>query len=764
MNLLRTPFTIALLAIASFISAIAQNKPTTIDEKVDALVAKLSLEEKVGQMTQINLNLVLKGDYSNNDGTIDPARLRDAVVKYKVGSILNSINHAYPLATWHQIIKEIQDAATKETPNKIPVLYGIDAIHGETYTLESTLLPHNLALAATRNVDLVRRGAKVTAKETRASGIRWNFAPVLDLGRQPLWPRFPETFGEDPYIISQLGPSLIKGLEEDGLTSPTAVASCMKHYIGYSAPASGKDRTPAYIPEIVLREYYLPQFKAAVDAGSSTLMINSGEINGIPVHSSKYLLTDVLRGELGFKGVAVTDWEDIIRLQDRHHIASSQKEAVKIAINAGVDMSMVPHDYKFYEYLIELVKEGSVPQSRIDEAVKRIIRLKFQLGLFDNAYPEPAAIKNFGLPEYGQIALEAAHESVILLKNDVSAKNGNTPLLPLPKNKKVLIAGPAGNSITTLHGCWSYTWQGDDASWYPKTTKSIAKAISDKIGAANVEIISTPKFSDAANVNTQTLIEKAKAVDYIVLAIGEEAYAESPGVIDDLNLSKEQIALAKAAASTGKPVVLVISEGRPRIISEIVPEFSSILISTWAGSKSGDAIADVLFGDYNPNGRLPFTYHKNAGDVVFYDRKHTEDVQELAPGVMTYNGYKPQWEFGHGLSYTTFEYGDIQLSSEVLKANGILTVKVDVKNSGKIDGKHSIDLFTSDIYASITPSVKRLRKFTKIDLKAGETKTVTFELTKKDLAFVNNSLKTVTEPGDFEVSVGGKKKKFKYED
>ncbi|MBY0424080.1 MAG: glycoside hydrolase family 3 protein, partial [Cytophagales bacterium] len=516
MNLLRIPISIAFMAVASLSSLFAQTK-SPIDEKVDALVAKMSLEEKVGQMTQVNLNLLVKGDYSNMDGSLDPARVKDAVVKYKVGSILNAINHGYPLATWHQIIKEIQDAS-KETPNKIPVLYGIDAIHGQTFTLESTLLPHNLALAATRNVEIAKKGAKVTAKEARASGLRWNFAPVLDLGRQPLWPRFPETYGEDPYIVSQMGPAMCKAMEEDGLSSPTAVASCMKHYIGYSAPASGKDRTPAYIPEIVLREYYLPQFKAAVDAGASTLMINSGEINGVPVHSNKYLLTDVLRGELGFKGVAVTDWEDIIRLQDRHHIATSQKECVKIAINAGVDMSMVPHDYKFFDYLLELAKEGGVPMSRIDESVKRILRLKFQLGLFENPYTEPSAVKNFGLPEYSQIALEGAQESIILLKNDPSSKNGNAPILPLPKNKKVLIAGPAANSITTLHGCWSYTWQGADASWYPKSTKSIAKAISDKIGAANVEIISTPNFADASNVNTQQLIEKAKNADYIILA------------------------------------------------------------------------------------------------------------------------------------------------------------------------------------------------------------------------------------------------------
>lgn len=764
MNLLKTQFTVAALAIASIVTVSAQNKSADIDKKVDALISKMSLEEKVGQMTQVNLNLTLKGGYGNNDGVVDSSGMRVAVAKWKVGSILNAINHAYSVPTWHSIITQMQDIALKETPNKIPVLYGIDAIHGTTFTLESTLLPHNLALAATRNVEIARQGAKVTAKETRASGIRWNFAPVLDLGRQPLWPRFPETYGEDPYIISQMGPAMCKGMEEDGLSSPTAVASCMKHFIGYSAPASGKDRTPSYIPEIVLREYYLPQFQAAVNAGSSTLMINSGEINGVPVHSSKYLLTDVLRGELGFKGVAVTDWEDIMRLQDRHHIASSQKEAVKIAINAGVDMSMVPHDYKFCEYLIELAKEGAVPMTRIDQAVKRILRLKFQLGLFDNAYPEPLATKNFGLAEYGKIALDAAHESVILLRNDASDKNANAPLLPLPKNKRVLVAGPASNSVSSLHGCWSYTWQGSDLSWYPKTTKSIAKAISDKIGASNTIIVATPNFNDLVNITPKKINQKIDSCDYVVLVLGEDAYAESPGVIDDLNLSKEQIAIAKAATATGKPVVLVLSEGRPRIINDIEADFSSIVLSTWAGSKSGDAIADVLFGDYNPDGKLPFTYHRTAGDIVFYDRKHTEDVQELAPGVMTYNGYKPLFEFGHGLSYTSFEYGDIKLSSDVLKGDGKLTVSVEVKNTGKIAGKHAIDLFTSDIYASITPSVKRLRKFTKIELKAGEAKVVSFELNKKDLQFINNNLKAVTEAGDFEVIVGGKKAKFRFED
>lgn len=752
------------LVLTSFKPEKIENTSAEVDKKVQALLAKMSIEEKVGQMTQVNLNMVLKDGYGNTDGTVDPVALRKALVDYKVGSLLNAINQAYTVDQWHTILKQIQDVATKETPNKIPVIYGIDAIHGTTFTLESTLFPHNIGLAATRNPALAKQGAKITAKETRASGIRWNFDPVLDIGRQPLWSRFAETFGEDVHIVKTFGAETIKGYEEDGINKTTAVASCMKHFIGYSGSTTGKDRTPSLIPEIVLREYYLPQFKAAVDAGVSTVMINSGEINGYPVHANKYLLTDVLRKELGFQGLAVSDWEDIIRLHERHNVASTPKEAVRMAVMAGIDMSMVPHDFTFFDYLVELVKEGSVPMSRIDEACGRILKLKFQTGLFDNAYPEVEAKKNFGLPEYRKAALDAARESITLLKNDKAKDTDTEVILPLAKNKKVLIAGPGGENITSLNGCWSYTWQGDVAKWYPKWNKTIRQAVETKVGAANVVNISKEGFTKKVNYKTEELIEAAKSVDVIFLCLGENAYAEQPGVIDDLNLPENQIELAKAAYSTGKPVVLILTQGRPRIIREIEAEAAAIVLAYWPGSMGADAIADVVFGDYNPDGKLPFTYPRFSGDILTYDHKLTDAIQELTPGRITYNGYKPQYPFGHGLSYTTFTYGDLKLSSDKLTKDGKLKVSVEVKNTGKKDGKIAVELYTRYHFASITPSVRRLRKFQKISLAAGKSQVVEFTIDKSDLAFVNGDLKTVTEVGDFDVMIGDKKAKFTYVD
>ncbi|MCU0429880.1 MAG: glycoside hydrolase family 3 C-terminal domain-containing protein [Cytophagaceae bacterium] len=760
-------FLLASVAVLAILSSCSKNGKegqsksggsTDVDPKVKELLSKMSLEEKVGQMTQVNINMILVDGYGSKDGTIDPALLDTAVVKYKVGSLLNAVPSAYSVDQWHAMIKQIQDAAQK-TPNKIPVIYGIDAIHGVTFTQNSTLFPHNIAEAATRNPDLVAKGAKVTALETRASGIRWNFDPVLDIGRNPVWARFPETFGEDPFIVKTMGVATIKAYEEDGLKNKTAVASCMKHFIGYSNPATGKDRTPAYISEIQLREYYLPQFKAAVQAGSSTIMINSGEINGVPVHGNKYLLTDVLRTELGFQGLVVSDWEDIIRLHTRHKIAATPKEAVKIAVNAGVDMSMVPHDFSFYKLLIELVNENQVSKERIDEAVGRILTLKANLGLLDNPYGEADAKANFGKAEYSALALEAAREAMTLLKND-SVKGA--PVLPLAKTAKVLVAGPGANSITSLNGCWSYTWQGADASKYPSTYKTVAQAISDKLGAKNVSILGNANYKDAANYDSKALAAKAKASDYIILCLGEDAYAETPGTIFDLNLDPAQTALAKAAIATGKPVILVLIEGRPRIIKDIVPGVKGILQAYWPGSQGGAAIADVLFGDYNPNGKLPYTYPMYPNMIMTYDCKFSEIDEELTPGIFSQTGYKYQFPFGFGLSYTKFTYSNFKLSKDSIQGDDKITVSVDVTNSGTRDGKEVVEVYTRDLFASITPPQRRLRGFNKIELKAGETKSVNFELSKDDLAFVNADLKTVTEDGEFEVMIGDFKKIFRY--
>lgn len=735
------------------ISVMAQ-KVASPEAMAASLVKKMTLEEKVGQMTQVTLAVVAKGGWANEDGSLDTALLRKAILDYKVGSLLNTTAHALPAETWRQIMKQIQDEV-QQSRLKIPVVFGLDAIHGQTYTLESTLFPQNLAMAATRNTELVRQAAKVTAMELRASGVRWNFAPVLDIGRQPLWSRFPETFGEDVFIVKTMGAAAVKAYEEDGLKNPTAVATSLKHYLGYSASRNGKDRTPIYLPEIELREYYLPQFREAVKMGSASVMVNSSEINGTPVHASKYLLTDVLRKELGFEGVIVTDWEDIKRLHDRHNVAATPREAVVMAVNAGIDMSMVPGDYSFYDLLIEAVKNGEVSMSRIDDAVKRILVMKYKTGLFDNPYPEPASFANFGKPAYKELALTAAREAMTLLKNQDN-------ILPLPKGKKILVAGPGAQSISALNGCWSYTWQGNVDKWYPADSKTIYEAMKEKFGAGAVFTTTEKGYDSPQNLDVQALKKAATAADVIVLCIGENAYAESPGNIRDLALPKEQEDLVTAAALTGKPVILVLNEGRPRFITNIEPAVKGILMAYWSGRKTAEAIADVLSGDYNPDGKLPFTYHRSMGEIVLYDRKPTEEVREVFNDNIN-TGYDPLYPFGFGLSYTTFAYRDLSLSSNQLAAGGQITVTVKVKNTGVRAGKHSVELYTRDLYASITPNMRRLRAFEKISLNPGEEKTVTFTLRPEDLAFVNAQLKTVTEPGQFEVIIGDLKATFNYQ-
>ena len=737
------------LAFLSF-----SQKTDNIREKVDALIKQMTLEEKVGQMTQVTMALITKGGWGNQDGSVDPVALKKAVQDYKVGSILNTTAHALSAETWCQVQTQIQDEA-KNTRLKIPVIYGLDCIHGQTYTLNATLFPQSIAMAATRNPELAGTLTKIAAKELRASGVRWSFAPVLDCGRQALWSRFPETYGEDVYIGKIMGASVVRAFQEDGLKSPTAVACCIKHYLGYSAARTGKDRTPSYLPEIELREYYLPQFREAVKAGAATIMINSGDINGTPVHASKYLLTDVLRKELGFEGVIVTDWEDIIRLHTRHLVANTPRQAVVLAINAGIDMSMVPGDFSFFDLLKEAVQKGEVSMSRIDDAVRRILTLKMKLGLFDDPYPEKEATANFGKPEYQNVALDAAHEAMTLLKNENN-------ILPLSKDKKILVAGPAAQSISALNGCWSYTWQGKDERWYPADSKTIAQTIIEKTASGNVTVIGAKGFDNPDNYDAEKIKASAAGVDIIVLCLGEDAYAESPGNTMDLALPENQLALAKAAISTGKPVVVVLAEGRPRLITGIEPQLNGILMAYWSGKKTAEAVADVLFGDYNPDGRLPFSYPRSMGEMVLYDRKHTEDVREIFNENMTWDGYHPLFPFGYGLSYTSFEYGPIQLSSNSLNATGKLTVTVNIKNTGNRDGKHTVELYTHQQYASITPCMQRLRAFKKIFLKAGESKSVSFVLDRNDLAFVNASLKTVTEAGDFDIMIGDKKTSFSY--
>lgn len=742
-------FGLAVLLLSS--GVLLANSP---DDDVRELLESMTVEQKVGQMTQVTLAVMIDKKVRDRIEFL-PEKLHEAIRTYQVGSILNTSSRALDLDAWHEVIRTIQDEA-KKNPLSIPVLYGIDSIHGANYVKGSTLFPHNLGMAATRNPELVRRAARVTAMETRAAGLRWNFDPALDLGRNPLWSRFPETFGEDSYLTSTLGAAAVTGYGQDGLGAPTSVAACMKHYLGYSDPANGKDRTPAYIPDVVLWEQHLPPFRAAVEAGVPTAMINSASINGMPVHGSKRLLTDVLRGELGFEGLVVSDWEDVIRLHTRHRVAESPREAVKLAVEAGLDMSMVPFDYSFADHLVDLVKSGEISEERIDRSVAIILKLKMQLGLFDNPYHEPEAVANFARPEYTELALESARESITLLEN----RDG---MLPLADDTRVLLAGPAAANLGPLHGSWSYTWQGDNEAAYPETTRTLAEVFVERLGADGVVVMAEEGFDAESNYDAPTLTALADDVDVIVLALGEPAYAESPGWLDDLNLPAEQKDLARAAAATGKPVVLVLAEGRPRIVADIVSLADGVLLAYQPGSRGADAIADVLFGAYNPNGVLPFSYPQFTGDIMPYDHGVLAKIQQLKPAVITYDGYKPQWPFGHGLSYTTFEYGELTLDRETLSGDEILTVSVSVTNTGQRAGKHAIDLFVSDLYASLSPAERKLRAFDKVFLEPGETTTVTFELDREDLSFVNLDLERVVEPGEFRVTVGDLSQTFRYE-
>lgn len=734
---------LAFLAIPAF--AQAQKKTTALDKKVDALIAKMTLEEKAGQMTEVTLDVVSKSNTSPHQ--IDGDKLKEAIIKYHVGSILNVSGFAYERKHWYEVISQIQETAGKDRL-KIPLIYGIDAIHGVTYTLGSTLFPQEIAMAATFNRDIVHQAGEITAYETRASYIPWNYSPVLDLGKSPLWPRIYETFGEDPYLVKTMGASIIRGYQGNDVGDKYHVAACMKHYLGYSYPLSGKDRTPSWIPDRYMREYFLPPFAEAVKAGAKTLMINSGEINGVPIHGSKYMLTDVLRGELHFEGVVVTDWRDIQYLHDRHHIAATQKDAVMIAVNAGVDMSMVPYDYTFFTYLVELAKEGKVPMSRINEAVHRILKLKYELGLFERPVGNPDDYPKFGSDEFRNVSLQAATEAITLLKN----KNN---VLPLKKNIKVLVTGPTANTMRSLDGGWSYNWQGDLADKLAVGKNTILKAIEQKIGKDNVTYQPGATFDQLQNVDDA--VAAAKTADAIILCLGESSYTENVGNIDDLNLPAAQTQLALDLAKTGKPVILVLAEGRPRIVTEAEARSAATVMAYFPGNEGGNALADILFGDANPSGRLSVTYPKYTNSLNNYYRKNLENGNPDDS-----HGYNPLYEFGTGLSYTTFSYSNLHMSKSELKDGETLTVSVEVKNTGAREGKESVLLYTSQLYASISPDFKRLRAYDKINLKAGETKTLTFKITPKDLAFVNDLNKTVSEAGDFKIMIGDQTAGFKY--
>ena len=727
--------------------------------RVEALLKKMTLEEKVGQMTQLAIDQVTSGADQNIQ--IDPAKLEKAIVKYGVGSILNVNGQALTVDKWHEIIGAIQNASMK-TRLKIPNLYGIDSIHGANYVQGATLFPQEIGMAATWNPALMQRAAEITAMETRAAAIPWSFSPVLDIGRQPLWARFWETFGEDPYLASVMGVSFVRGLEGQDISSEKSVASSLKHYMGYSLPLSGRDRTPALIPESYLREYVMPTFAASIKAGARSVMVNSAEINGVPGHINKKILTDMLYGEMGMQGFVVSDWEDIKKLVTFWKVAVDEKEATRMAVMAGIDMSMVPNDYSFADLLIALVKEKKVPITRIDQAVRRILKVKYDLGLFENPMPSASARNNFGKPEYAQVSLQAARESMTLLKNDRN-------ILPLAKNKKVLVTGPTADSLISLNNGWTWVWQGSEPSLYPKDKMTIQQAIESKVGKKNFEFVQgtriVRKAGSPANgtptdideeVNVSKAVDEAKDADVVVLCLGEGSYTETPGNITDLTLPETQLKFAESIIATGKPVIVVLVEGRPRIINRIADRVPGILLALNPSNEGGMAVADILFGDYNPNGKLPFTYPRNPNNLIMYDHKLFE-TEETAFGNVA---NKPQFEFGAGLSYTTYQYSNLKLSRTSIPMNGEITVSVDVKNSGQRAGKETAILYLRDEVATISPAGKRVKRFAKVYLEPGQSKTLTFKLNREDFSFINADNKPTVEAGDFTVMVGNLSDKF----
>lgn len=709
---------------------------------IDSLIALMTMEEKVGQMTQLNLDVVCEGEIYKllEPHHIDSAKLYQAITQYHVGSILNCGGHSYPREQWLTLVGTIQRFATTKSRLKIPILYGIDAIHGANYVNGSTLFPQPLAQAATFDPELSRQAAEVTAYETRAVGIPWNFSPVLDVARHPAWSRFFETYGEDPLVCSRFGEAVIKGYQGNFPIDSKHVAACMKHFLGYSAMRSGKDRTPASISEIQLREIYIPPFKAAIEAGALTVMINSGEINGVAVHASYDILTKLLREELQFKGLAVTDWEDIIKLHKNHRVASSLKEAVYMSVQAGIDMCMVPNDYDFTKLLIELVKEGRISEERLDISVRRILEVKMKLNLFkNNKMPKLKDYPQFGSKESAELSRSIAESSITLLEN----KNN---ILPLSENTNVFLTGPSANSMVLLNGSWTRTWQGTDEKFDDTLCNTIKEAIAK---------LSKGKFSFAEGCKLSegtwdvTAIEKAKLADVIVVCLGELPSTEKPGDIDDLNLPDVQREYVKALSKLGKKMVFVLVENRPRLIPDIANLADAILLAYHPGNYGGDALARILFGDVNPSGKLPFTYPKYNQSLLWYDHKYTETLDTQFGN----NAFQPQWEFGHGLSYSSIVYENIQVSNDTMSQNPI-SISVTVRNTSNREAKESVLLFISDRYASITPAVKKLKDFQKVILPANSSKTVSFSINQEQLKFCNSNGKWIIEPGDMDVMIG----------
>lgn len=744
---------IALILLPWLISCAAKTSSPLTEEQesmqfADSLLALLSLEEKVGQMTNLSLMALAKGEFWDRRDTVilDTAKMRLFLDKHKVGSIQNLGTYPFPPAEWRQNIELIQKFVEENTEHAIPVLYGIDAVHGANYSAGSTLFPHQIGLAASRNKELSAEIARATSYEMRASGIPWNYAPVLDVTKKPLWGRTFETFGEDTYISAELGEAMIKGGGADSLKSPYSSLACLKHFIGYGSPHNGKDRSAVYLTERMMRQDYLPPFERAIEAGALTVMVSSNSMNGVASHADKAILTDLLKGELGFNGFVISDWNDIDNLVSTHQVAADEREAVKISVNAGLDMCMEPYDASFSEHLIDLVKEGEVSQERIDDAVRRILFVKHRIGLFDQIQSDPTIYPSYGSQAFADLGRKASVESLTLLKNE-------NDHLPLSKNEKILLTGVGSHSINYLNGAWSRTWSGQDTTFNDQEKRTVKEALEDEIGKDRV--LWTEGTTYDKEVNTQQAVNLASLSDQIIVVLAELPATEKPSDIDELDFPEAQVNLVKELAKTGKPITLVLLEGRPRLIREMEPLVKSILLAYLPGNEGGLAIADVLFGDDNPSGKLPFTYPKYSGAIWSYDHVKA-DARDKGFG---FEAYDPQYSFGHGLSYTDFEYSSLTVEDTLLMTDTI-NVSVTVANTGSRAGKETIELYTSDITASLVPKVKQLRRFEKINLNTGESQVITFQLTKEDFGFVNGESKWVTEPGLFKLTTNKLEKTF----
>lgn len=718
-----------------------------LEAKVEKTLAKMTLDEKIGQMLELNLDIMGAYDASGK-WKLNETMLDTCISKYKVGSLLNAPGtRAATVEQWQEWIRLIQKKSMKHIG--IPDVFGLDHNHGVTYTQGGTLFPQPINIAASFNTELARTGAQVTAYESRAANCPWVYNPVTDLGRDPRWSRIWESFGEDPIVNARMAEAEIMGYQgnDHNHLSRYNVATSLKHYMGYGAPFTGKDRTPAYIAPNVLREKYFEPFKAAVQAGALTIMVNSASINGVPVHASYEYLTQWLKKDLNWDGMIVTDWADINNLFTRERVAKDKKDAIRIAINAGIDMSMDPYSVEFCILLKQLVNEGKVSQERIDDAVRRILRLKYRIGLFDQPNTGGKGYEKFGSQEHADLALRSAEETEILLKNE--------GVLPLAKGKKILLTGPNANQMRCLNGGWSYTWQGSKAEDLAEKYNTIYEALCNKYGQENVILNQGVTYNEKGQYweENEPQIEKAVAAaaqaDVIIACVGENSYCETPGNLTDLWMSENQRNLVKALAKTGKPIVLVLNEGRPRLIADIEPLAKAIVHIMLPGNYGGDALANLLAGDANFSAKLPYTYPKEINSLANYDYKVSEEVGTMA-GAYNYDAkVSLQWPFGYGLSYTTFEYANLKVDKANFTADDVLTVTVDVKNTGSRAGKESVLLYSSDLIASIVPDNKRLRCFTKISLEPGETKTVTFTLPAKDLAFVGADGRWTLEEGDF---------------